>query len=196
MNNRLLQRTLDLFAPHFLYLITSDTLYSSYQPHFLPTEFSKQLQANVSKSSSSAPPAENGEPSLPTRNVVLSSCDHRYYVPTPYNSPVRRNPRQTSINGTPPSRPRGGGPSKRSGNTPNKATTKKIRVSINGRYNRKDLLYDDPEMVLADGNSPLYEHPDLTVSPNPTSHNMTLIPVIGSSPASTCHDYACRNSSR
>jgi hypothetical protein len=123
-------------------------------------------QANVSKSSSSAPPAENGELTLPTQNVVLSSCDHRYYVPTPYNSPVRRNPRQTSSNGTPPTRLRGGGPSKRSPNTPNKPAAKKIRVSINGRYNRKDLLYDDPETVIADGNSPLYEHPDLTVSHN------------------------------
>lgn len=101
----------------------------------------------------------------PNRNVMLSSCDHRYYVPTPYNSPVRRNPRQASAIESFETRLRGGGSAKRSAASPNGAAAKKSRGSTNGLYKRKDLLYDDADTLLADGNSPLYEHPDLLVSP-------------------------------
>jgi hypothetical protein len=103
----------------------------------------------------------------PNRNVILSSCDHRYYVPTPYNSPVRRNPRQASANESIETRLRGGGSAKRSAASPGGAAAKKSRGSTNGMYKRKDLLYDDAETLLADGNSPLYELSDLLVSPNP-----------------------------
>jgi hypothetical protein len=119
--------------------------------------------ANNFKDSNTTSPVANGDHAESNQDMILSSCSHRSYIPTPYNSPVARNPRSRSPNGIPSTRLRGGGP-KRSAVSPINVAAKKPKILLNGRGNRKDRMYDDAEAVLADGNSPLYDDADISVS--------------------------------
>ena len=113
----------------------------------------------------------NGRLTEPTGDLNLSSCTPRSYIPTPYNSPVRQNPRlaarQADNDGKPSTRLRGGGPTKRSAGSPNVAAVKKPKVILNHRPSKKERMLDDPEAVLADGNSLLYSDVDIAVSYDP-----------------------------
>lgn len=102
-----------------------------------------------------------------TPDMTLPSCTDRFYVPTPHNSPVRRNNRQSAITSTmPTARLRGGGPPKRTAPSPRGSAAKKQKIpGGKGRAKKsKDDVFDDSEAVLADGNSPLYNDVNITVS--------------------------------
>jgi len=148
--------------PSLLLVICSTTnpRLSPLASHFLYIQIIQRASTNNCKDSNPAVPAHNGDHDEPNEDMRLSSC-----IPTPYNSPIARNPRQCSPNGIPSTRLRGGGP-KRFAGSPITPAAKKSKVILNGRGNKKDRMYNDAEAVLADGNSPLYDDADVTVSPN------------------------------
>ncbi|KAE9374323.1 hypothetical protein N431DRAFT_404907 [Stipitochalara longipes BDJ] len=139
-------------------------------------EENEQNGSQDTTSSDPALPATNGDLAEPTGDLNLSSCTPRSYIPTPYNSPVRQNPRQTArqadSNGKPSTRLRGGGPTKRSAGIPNGAPVKKTKIVLNHRATKKERMLDDPDAVLADGNSLLYSDVDIAaVLQHPTAMN-------------------------
>ena len=153
--------------PSLLLVICSTTnpRLSPLASHLLYIQIIQRASTNNCKDSNPAVPAQNGDHDEPNEDMKLSSCSRRSYIPTPYNSPIARNPRQRSPNGIPSTRLRGGGP-KRFAGSPITPAAKKSKVILNGRGNKKDRMYNDAEAVLADGNSPLYDDADVTVSPN------------------------------
>ena len=139
--------------------------------HLLSTcQVSTRFLANCLKSSNPALVVNGDTHPQSNLDVGISSCTDRSYIPTPYNSPIRRNTRQ-AVNGSATStmRLRGGGPPKRPAPSLHGSNTKKIRVGKGRAKKSKDDVYDDSDSVLADGNSPLYSDANITVSFTPRS---------------------------
>jgi hypothetical protein len=133
-------------------------------------QVSTRLLTNCLKSSNPALVVNGDSQPQSNPDVTLSSCTDRSYIPTPYNSPIRRNPGQ-ACNGSAMStmRLRGCGPPKRPAPSLRGSNTKKTRVGKGRAKKSKDDVYDDGDSVLTDGNSPLYSDANITVSSTPRS---------------------------